>query len=170
LSLELHDDPETMLMDSKNRVLSIALIHEMGYRVENLSEIKLRDYLSDLVRLLVDSYDREEDVKLILELQNITADLDTAMNIGMIVNEIMMMTLKEISKDKETHSKTMYRISLSEHADGNILSVSLNRSDLSQKAASPEGLNILLINTLTQKIEAEFRVLRGESSEYRLVF
>ena len=42
-----------VLRDSKNRVRSMALIHEKLYRSSNLAQIDLADYVQDLARYLL---------------------------------------------------------------------------------------------------------------------
>ncbi|WP_305065002.1 histidine kinase dimerization/phosphoacceptor domain -containing protein [Methanococcoides sp.] len=75
--------------DSENRVRSIALIHEKLYQSKDLVSLDLADYIRDLTDHLFHSYRVEgENVKLILNVDDVFLGMDTAVPLGIIINEL----------------------------------------------------------------------------------
>jgi PAS domain S-box-containing protein len=75
--------------DSENRVRSIALIHEKLYQSKDLVSLDLADYIKDLIDHLFHSYRvEEENVKLILNVEDVFLGMDTAVPLGIIINEL----------------------------------------------------------------------------------
>jgi PAS domain S-box-containing protein len=85
----------TILGDMGNRIQSIALVHQKLYQSNNLSRIDLKDYITDLTHLLMESYNpNEKDIILSLELESVMVLLDTAIPCGLIINELISNSFK----------------------------------------------------------------------------
>ncbi|WP_370448683.1 histidine kinase dimerization/phosphoacceptor domain -containing protein [Methanohalophilus sp. RSK] len=83
------DEVMEAFKQSENRVRSIALIHEKLYHSENLTSLNLSDYIEDLVEHLINSYNVNEDtVKINLNIENLYLDMDSAVPLGIIINEL----------------------------------------------------------------------------------
>ena len=81
--------------ESRQRIQSMALIHEQLYQSTDLSSIDLQAYLSLLVRDLFGVYDLSaRDVALDLQLEAIQLNIDTAIPCGLIANELASNALK----------------------------------------------------------------------------
>jgi two-component sensor histidine kinase len=79
----------------KDRIQTIALVHQKLYQSQNLSSVDLKDYISDLTNLLINSHSYEpERLSLILDLESINIELDTAVPCGLIINELISNSLK----------------------------------------------------------------------------
>lgn len=83
-------DPEVQKMfnDAQGRIRSMALVHEMLYRTEGLSELDMKDYLQRLARSVVSGYGTA-GVRLKLDLASVPVSLPVAINCGLIVNELL---------------------------------------------------------------------------------
>ena len=82
------------VIESKNRVRSMALIHQKLYQGENLAAIEMKEYLQMLSENMIKSFGRHRDVELLVEMPNVEIDVDTAIPIGLITNELLTNTLK----------------------------------------------------------------------------
>ena len=81
--------------DSKNRVQSMALIHQNLYQENNLTGINVQDYIGKLCDNLFSSYNiRPGKVKLIKEIDNMILDVDVVVPVGLILNELITNSLK----------------------------------------------------------------------------
>jgi len=81
--------------ETQNRIQSMALVHQKLYQSQNLSRINLSEYVSDLARLLMDSYEVVPDrVKLVLDTDDVFVLIDTAIPCGLILNELISNALK----------------------------------------------------------------------------
>jgi PAS domain S-box-containing protein len=81
--------------ESKNRVRSMALIHEKLYQNESLSRLSLKEYVQELVVNLVNSYRRDsKNVESKIEIEEISLATDMAIPLGLIINELVSNSLK----------------------------------------------------------------------------
>ncbi len=86
---------QEMFRTSQKRVKSMALIHEQLYQSKNFSKINLAEYLSNLVGYLFETYSINTDkINLKLHLDDITLNITTAINCGLIVSELVSNSLK----------------------------------------------------------------------------
>lgn len=90
-------DPEmiSILHEMRNRIQTIALVHQKLYQSQNLSRVDLKEYITDLVNLLSNSYLAERNnVSFTLNLENINVLIDTAVPLGLIINELISNSFK----------------------------------------------------------------------------
>ncbi len=94
-------DPKVreMLHHSRDRVRSMALIHERLYQNKQFSSIDLADYIDGLSRNLLLSYSTSGRVSLDLDLEPAHLSIDQAMPCGLILNEIISNALKHAFSD-----------------------------------------------------------------------
>lgn len=90
------DDPATKeaMIASQNRVQSMGIIHQKLYQGTNLGSIEMKDYFLNLGEGILDTFDAEEKVKIECAMDNLELDVDTAVPIGLIVNELLTNALK----------------------------------------------------------------------------
>jgi two-component system, sensor histidine kinase PdtaS len=81
--------------DSQDRVRSMALVHQDLYRVDDPRGIELRPYVERLVKGLLDSHAvPKERIAVHSEVDEMRLDVDTAVPIGLILNELVVNALK----------------------------------------------------------------------------
>lgn len=74
---------------SLNRIHSMATVHELLYRSKDISHIDINDYVNRLIQPLLESIQGEEAVAIDLEVHHIVLDINTAIPLGLIINEIV---------------------------------------------------------------------------------
>jgi PAS domain S-box-containing protein len=82
------------LKELSDRVLSMSLIHERLYRSKNMARIEFQPYLSELASQLLASYGAGSCISCRVEAMGVEAGLDTAIPIGLIVNELVTNAIK----------------------------------------------------------------------------
>ena len=82
------------LMEGRNRVRSIALIHQNLYQFENLSSIELSRFVKDLCRQVEALYKKQKEVSLNIDVPNLYLDIDSAVPLGLIMNELLSNSFK----------------------------------------------------------------------------
>jgi len=95
-------DPEVaaLFADSRDRVRSMALVHENLYRLGNFARVPMRAHLESVCAHLLRAYaPRTGAVRLETELGDLTLDLDRAVPCGLIVNELVSNALKHAFPD-----------------------------------------------------------------------
>ena len=90
------EDPATKdaMIASQNRVQSMGIIHQKLYQGENLGSIEMKDYFLNLSEGILDTFNAEDRVKIECAMDNLELDVDTAVPIGLIVNELLTNALK----------------------------------------------------------------------------
>jgi len=81
--------------DSQNRIISMSLVHEKLYQSRDLMNVNFEDYINDLGANLFQSYDIQPgNIKLNINVENISLDIDLAIPTGLIINELITNSLK----------------------------------------------------------------------------
>lgn len=77
-----------LAQDGKNRVKSMALIHKRLYQNDDLL-IELDDYIKSLVSDISKTYGKNKSTKVNYDIPNFKFDIDTAIPLGLIINELI---------------------------------------------------------------------------------
>lgn len=93
----------SMIRESKNRIMSMALIHEMLYVTKNLSHINIHDYITKLSHSVYQSFQtKESSIKFEYDIdETIYFEIDQMIPIGLILNEILSNSFKYAFPDKK---------------------------------------------------------------------
>ena len=98
-------DPKmkNIIKSSQNRVISMAIVHEMLYMRQDLTKIEYKSYVQELSEYLIRSLKGTENkVKLNIDIPDIKLGIDTAIPLGLLINETITNALKYgIVGDKE---------------------------------------------------------------------
>jgi two-component sensor histidine kinase len=88
-------DLRAIFNQSQYRINSMALVHEMLYQSDNLSVVNYNTYLKELITTLISSIKGfKNNIKLDLATNNISINVDTAIPLGLLINEIITNSLK----------------------------------------------------------------------------
>lgn len=79
---------------SQNRVQSIGIVHQKLYQGKNLGAIEMKDYFLNLSESILDSFGAEKRVTIECAMDKLDIDIDTALPLGLIVNELLTNTVK----------------------------------------------------------------------------
>ncbi|MBI5632349.1 MAG: PAS domain S-box protein [Nitrospirae bacterium] len=111
--------PQEIFSDIKNRIKSMALVHEKLYRSNDLSKIDFRDYLGTLIDNLYRFYNISTDrVVLHLDVGDIAIGIDTAIPCGLIVNELVTNSLKYAFPGDRTGDVSVSLREIAEEGEG----------------------------------------------------
>jgi two-component sensor histidine kinase len=99
LSLQTYkvQDEEAVLVlkESQQRVQAMSFIHQRLYKTESLTAVNMKEYLTDLAESLVSSYGyNRDDFDLYISVEKEMLDIDKALPIGLIINELVTNSLK----------------------------------------------------------------------------
>jgi len=96
------DDPKvkSLIKSSQNRVISMAMVHEMLYMRNDLSKIEYKSYVQELSEYLVKSVKgTDNNITLNIDVPEIQLGIDTAIPLGLLINEAITNALKYGIKD-----------------------------------------------------------------------
>ncbi|XOV93253.1 MAG: tetratricopeptide repeat protein [Bacteroidota bacterium] len=157
------------MLESKNRVHSMALIHQRLYQNENLTEIDLAEYLDQLIDNLDQSYaSPDKDIHIDLEASSIMMDVDKVILLGLIVNELITNSFKYAFEDAKSGSII---VRLTEMDNKISLTVTDDGKGMKSPPEVKQGsLGTLLINDLSKKLKAELHYNLSKGTEVSIQF
>ncbi|MBO6586867.1 MAG: PAS domain S-box protein [Gracilimonas sp.] len=111
------DSEETfnLLSDSQSRIKSISLIHEQLYQSESFSQISMKENIQKLVQHVESSVPTETDVRIKLKVSDIQLNINQAIPLALIVNELLTNSYKHAFKGRE---KGIINIALNKSGKG----------------------------------------------------
>ena len=80
--------------DCQNRIKSMSVIHEQLYNKDNLAEIDAEKYINEICTELLGSFNASKNIKIELNIEPLFFDIDQSVPFGLIVNELIVNTLK----------------------------------------------------------------------------
>jgi two-component sensor histidine kinase len=97
------DDPaiQSAMLTSQNRVHSMGIIHQKLYQGQHLAAVEMRDYFINLSESILDSFSAEGRIKIECNMPQLVLDVDTAISIGLITNELITNSLKYAFTEKQ---------------------------------------------------------------------
>jgi PAS domain S-box-containing protein len=103
-------DPDRLLQESRNRIRSMALIHEQLYKSKDLANIEFSEYASELAEYLGRSYDlAQRGIELKLETSPLRLMVDQAIPCGMILNELVANCVEHAYGDRQGEIRIAFR-------------------------------------------------------------
>ncbi len=147
------DDPKVKdaMQEGQNRVQSIGIVHQKLYQGDNLAAIEMKDYFLNLSESILDTFGAEQQVEIECAMEKLEVDVDTAVPLGLIVNELLTNTLKYAFPDEK---KGYVKIKL-EKRDENILHLEVADNGIGKSDSIPTkgtGFGGQLITLLTRQL------------------
>jgi PAS domain S-box-containing protein len=106
----------SIVRETQNRIMTMALVHQKLYRSQNLSKLDLADYIHELVDMLIASQHIScEKIKVIYDMKPLSVVLDVAMPIGLVINELFTNICKHAFPGDRCG---VVRVTLGDNADG----------------------------------------------------
>ncbi|MGB9838066.1 PAS domain-containing sensor histidine kinase [Methanothermobacter sp.] len=88
------DELSKVLRESRDRIRSIALVHEHLYRSTDLTTIRIRDYLINLISKISQGQVEKDTTRIRTDIEDLEFNLETSLSIGLIVNELVTNSLE----------------------------------------------------------------------------
>ena len=80
--------------ETQNRVQSMGMIHQRLYHGENMKQVEMKGFFESLGNYIIDTFDATERVHFYADMNQLELDVDLAIPIGLIVNELITNSLK----------------------------------------------------------------------------
>ncbi len=158
------------LKEGQDRIRSMALIHERFYQSEGMSRIDFDDYIKRLCETISQNQGAAaKKIKLNIDAEKISLDIDTAVPCGLIINELVSNSIRHAfnGRDGEILVKFMqlpdkrYSLMVKDNGQGLPAGVDYKKSD---------SLGIQLVQALTDQIEGTLTVENGMGLAVKVEF
>ena len=156
----------------------MSLIHEELYNGERTDKLNFSAYVQKLAVNLFQTYSlRSKNIRLLMDLEeNAFFDMDTAIPLGIIVNELISNSLKHAFTENQ-EGEIRIRLCRKEKNDeihGSLFNLTI--SDTGKgipediELESLESLGLQLVNTLVDQLDGEIDIKRGQGTEFKIRF
>lgn len=158
-----------ILEESRNRIRSMAIIHENLYRTEDFSSIKFDDYLKNLTANLISSYSVNRKIHLETNLSEVDLILDQAIPCGLLTNELITNSLKYAW---DTENEGTITIDLYQEGKEVVLKIGDNGVGLPAefRKMQSDTLGLQLVTTLAEQLDAVLEVDISNGTLYKIKF
>ncbi|MDI6886384.1 MAG: histidine kinase dimerization/phosphoacceptor domain -containing protein [archaeon] len=161
-----------MFRDSQNRIKSMALIHDKLYKFKDLGKIDIAEYIRELATDLFHSYGVKPDgIKLRINVHEVLLGVDTAIPIGLIINELVSNSLKHAFPDGK---KGTIRVELLRSVNENSFTLIVGDNglgfpkDLDFRNTGTLGLQLVI--TLVEQLKGTIELDRSRGTEFKITF
>lgn len=157
--------------ESRNRIKSMALIHELLYKESNFYSVDFKSYTNKLIAYLQESFTNSEKILIDIDMDDIHLGLDKIIPCGLIINELISNSYKHAFPDGKTGKIS---ISLKLDEENNYCLKLMNDGVKIVDGLEIDKLNslgMMLVNSLTKQIGGELFInSTEEQTEFKITF
>ena len=159
-----------VLTESRNRVKSMAMVHEELYRSRDLSKIDFADYIRRLLSGLFSSYGVDKSViKPEINVEDVLLNINMAVPCGLIINELVSNSLKHAFLQGQNG-----KISITFHPHGEkyVLKVADNGIGFPENInfENTKTLGLQLVNTLVKQLSGSIDICSSSGTSFKIIF
>lgn len=164
----LNEELNAVLTVLLNRVFSMSSVHEILYQADNFETINLKDYLSQLVHLLIESLEVTCKIESEIIVDEISLSLEQASPFGLIINELITNSIKH-GFDGCIHGKIYIHAS---KIDSYIkILIGDNGNGIQTKPATESSLGLTLVESLVNQLNGTLNLIPNNvGTHYELIF
>lgn len=162
-----NDEIRNSLAEAQDRINSMALLHQLLYRNNQVSSLMFNEYLSNLIEQISGSFNKK--IRIDYHLIELELDLDTAIPLGLITNELVSNAFKHafngnegvITIELSKLVKNTYQLRIADNGQGFPANFDLQSVD-------SLGLDIVCI--LSEQINAELKIYNADGAKFEIIF
>ncbi|HYX06626.1 MAG TPA: sensor histidine kinase, partial [Bacteroidales bacterium] len=163
-------NPEQALKESRDRIHSMAMIHEILYQSHNFSEIRLDYYINELSEYVCDTYAQSgQNIGLSANLEPVVLNINQAVPAGLILNELMANAIEHGFKEQSEGEIAIHL----EESEGTVRLLLRNNGQ-----ALPEEFNLetttstgfAIVKALVSQLNGQLRIKNTEAPAIVLQF
>jgi PAS domain S-box-containing protein len=146
---------QEMLLESQNRILSMAMVHESIYNSKDFTHISVKKFVNGLYMQILKTYGINRAIGINYKMDDVYVSLDTAVPLAIILNELFANIFKN-SRYEKGKSEIVVEIKKTRKNEA-VLIIEDKNCGLPDhlNANMPDSLGHTLINILTLQIEGK---------------
>ncbi len=166
-------NPEILnsLKEAQDRINSMALLHQLLYRNNEVTRLMFDEYLADLIKQISSSFSTTaKNIRVESRLTELELDLDTAIPLGLITNELMSNAYKHafceiqggtITVELSKLFKNTYLLKISDNGKGLPADFDINNL---------HSLGLDIVSILADQISAELKIYNDHGANFEIHF
>lgn len=162
---------KNVFKEYQNRIKSMAKIHEILYRSEDIEYIDMEGYILNLIQNLILSYNVDQErIKIDLKIENLDLNISKAMHYGLIINELISNAIK-YAFPGDRKGKLSVTIKKT-HEDRIILIVEDNGIGMPSEInyTNPSTMGLKIIKTSTDQLKGEIILEKNKGTKWKIIF
>jgi len=157
------------LSEGQSRISSMSLIHQKLYQTEYLEDLDFQEYTEQLVELILKSANKFNSTKLSIVTNGLKLDIDTAIPLGLILNELCTNSCKYAFSESNQNTlditiikqdESFYKLTYSDSGTNEIV----------DSTSKPKGIGLLLINSLTKQLQGKSSYTFNSGAHFEILF
>lgn len=171
-NMRITDNEVRVIFDEmQRRILAISSIHQKLYQSDSVSSINMRDYLTEVVDAIHIAFNSNElNVKYEIGIQQIEMDIDAAVSLGLMVNELATNSYKyafmpgqnnQFVVKLERTNEEGYRLTVSDNGKGLPESLDL---------AKANSLGLRMVSLLCRQLKGEIKMYTHQGAKFEIIF
>ncbi|NYB51528.1 MAG: PAS domain S-box protein [Methanobacteriaceae archaeon] len=160
---------QVALTESQNRVKSMAMIHERLYQSPDLTRINISEYIERLVSDLYYTYSiSTKQVSLVMDVENLSLNIETAVPCGLIISELVSNSLKYAFPQ----GRGEISISLKESDEMKELIVGDDGVGFPEEIdfENTQTLGLQLVNNLVKQLDGQIKIEKTNGTKFKVLF
>lgn len=163
-------EAQSAFADLKGKIQALSTLYEKLHHNSDITQINLQQYIEELLNSLFSTF-ADYPVELQIALKGIIINPDTAITIGLIINEIATNAIKHGFRPDQA---SWFRVSINSANRGNLLKLTIANSGnpLPRQLAlgSTKTLGMRLIQTLVDQLQGSLELTREPQPVYTIRF
>lgn len=170
-SFRIKDDAASKAVrDGQQRIEAMSLIHQRLYTRDNITEINIKEFISDLIDSLQSAYGfGQDDITIKLNIDNELMNVDQAIPLSLIINELVTNAFKYAYEDDK---ESELIVNLNKYGDNLQLVVADNGKGVDiQEWNNKEGsFGKELIQTFVKQLNGNINLTIDSGAKFTLIF
>ncbi|MBZ2165468.1 histidine kinase dimerization/phosphoacceptor domain -containing protein [Methanobacterium spitsbergense] len=161
---------QDIFKESQNRARSMALIHERLYQSTDLKRINFGEYITSLANELFHTYEADLGlIKLKINAEDIFLDINTAIPLGLIVNELITNSITHAFPEGKRG-----KINIDFHPRDNHYEFIVKDNGIGFPEdidyQNTDSLGLQIITSLTNQIDGKIELNKNNETEFKITF
>lgn len=157
------------LSEGQSRISSMSLIHQKLYQTEYLEDLDFQEYTEQLVELILKSANKINSTKLSIVTNGLKLDIDTAIPLGLILNELCTNSCKYAFSDSESNA-LIIKIEKQDDLFYKLTYQDSGKAAINVDSNKPTGIGLLLIKSLTKQLQGKYTYSYNEGAHFEILF
>lgn len=153
--------------EGQTRIKSMSLIHQKLYSEDSLSKINMKEYIEELSEFLFKSYKPGHAVRRVVESEDLLLDVDQAVPLGLIINELISNALKYAFQPDRAGQLT---VSFGKRDHDFVLEVADTGKGLPNDFTSSQSMGMNLVSILVKQLNGNLVIDPSAGARFKIEF